>query len=225
MAPHALRYNGAPYTPDGQLAHEDSSVTGGTGRALCACGAMSPDLPSGSQRRAWFKDHKANPDTWTVVSTEAVYADTAEEPVQEEVPEEVAPEPAAEDQKEDVKDAERALPFTDAVASHFWAYLGREATTAFLTQAFPDVTPKYDNKSRVVILQGPEAELETAADAVLTMWSLAIAEFKEWSKGDATWLERPRGGLEGRQASYRLRGEFYVRYAGKYGEEYSSGLI
>lgn len=221
---HTLRFNGAPFASDGSPVHEDTSITAGTGSAKCACGWLSEELPSGNARRAAHKAHKQE------APAVAVAADVQEPevsaPVQEE---EVAPEPVAEDvdaTEEDAPVAERAVPFTDAVAFHFWAYLGREATTSFMGLAFPDVTAKFDNKEHVVILQGPDKdELETAADALLTMWSLAIAEFKEWSKGDTEWLERPRGGLEGRKASYRLRGEFYVRYAVKFGEEFDSGLI
>lgn len=227
---HALRFNGAPYTSDGVPVNEDTSTTSGVGRALCACGALSPELPSGAQRRAWFKEHKANPETWTRTDVSVSYAADVDEPeISTPVAEgEVAPEEPAEDAEAIQEDAlvERAIPFTDAVAFHFWAYLGREATTAFLGLAFPDVTAKFDNKEHVVILQGEDAgELETAAEAIVTLWSLAIAEFKEWSKGDTEWLERPRGGLEGRKASYRLRGEFYVRYAVKFGEEFDSGLL
>lgn len=229
---HALRFNGAPFTPDGEQVHEDSSVTAGVGSAKCSCGWLSEVLPSGAQRRAAFKEHKS----WAAIQdlpagepAKAVAAEVEEPEVSAPVPDEpVAPEAAAEDVDATPKDelAERAFPFTDAVAFHFWSYLGREATSAFLGLAFPDVKPKYDNKEHVVVLQGPDAdELEAAAEAVITMWSLAIAEFKEWSKGDTEWLERPRGGLEGRKASYRLRGEFYVRYAVKFGEEFDSGLL
>lgn len=223
MATHALRFNGAPFTSTGDQVNPDASITSGRGRARCACGWLSEELPSGAARRAAFKEHKAA--ETAAPEPAAVYADAAEEPVQAKVPEEVAPEPATEDVDATPKDAERALPFTDAVAFHFWGYLGRDATTAFLAGAFPQVTARFDNKEHVVILQGPADDLEPAADAIMTMWSLAIAEFKEWSKGDTDWLERPRGGLEGRQASYRLRGEFYVRYATKFATEFESGLI
>lgn len=234
---HTLRFNGTPFHSDGTPVHLDgyASITSGTGSAKCACGWLSEELPSGNARRAAHKLHKQeaalSEELGTLLLPPATVAADVQEPevtapVQEE---EVAPEPAAEDvdaTEEDAPVAERAVPFTDAVAFHFWAYLGREATTAFMGLAFPDVTAKFDNKEHVVILQGPDKEeLETAADALLTMWSLAIAEFKEWSKGDTEWLERPRGGLEGRKASYRLRGEFYVRYAVKFGEEFDSGLL
>lgn len=226
MATHALRFNGAPFTSTGDQVNPDASITSGRGRARCACGWLSDELPSGAARRAAFKEHKVQAAIQELPDEGLVAAAEVDHGVHADVPdEEVAPEPAAEDADATPKDAERALPFTDAVAFHFWAYLGREATTAFLKVAFPSVTARFDNKEHVVILQGPGDKLEPAADAIMTMWSLAIAEFKEWSKGDTTWLERPRGGLEGRQASYRLRGEFYVRYAAQFGEEFDSGLI
>lgn len=57
--PHSLKYAGAPYDDQAQLISKNTS---GTGRALCSCGIISEPLPSGSARRAWFKDHKAKYD-------------------------------------------------------------------------------------------------------------------------------------------------------------------
>jgi hypothetical protein len=57
--PHSLKYAGAPYDDQAQLI---SKNTAGPGRALCSCGIISPTLPSGSARRAWFAEHKAKYD-------------------------------------------------------------------------------------------------------------------------------------------------------------------
>lgn len=56
---HNLKHNGAPYTQAGELVNpNDTSVTAGTGAALCTCGTLSEELPNGAARRRWHKEHK-----------------------------------------------------------------------------------------------------------------------------------------------------------------------
>lgn len=57
--PHTLKYAGAPYDDQAQLIDPVNKTTAGPGRALCSCGIISPELPSGPARREWFKDHRA----------------------------------------------------------------------------------------------------------------------------------------------------------------------
>jgi hypothetical protein len=57
---HALRGEGAAYYRDaaGKL-RRAATGTGGRGMAVCQCGEVSPELPSGVRRRAWHQDvHK-----------------------------------------------------------------------------------------------------------------------------------------------------------------------
>ncbi|MET4222810.1 hypothetical protein [Oerskovia enterophila] len=59
LAGHELWWEGAPHTAKGQLIYRGRITTGGTGHGKCSCGALSPELPSGTQRRAWHREHKA----------------------------------------------------------------------------------------------------------------------------------------------------------------------
>lgn len=59
LAGHEPWWEGAPHTAKGQLIHRGRITTGGTGHGKCSCGAFSPELPSGTQRRAWHREHKA----------------------------------------------------------------------------------------------------------------------------------------------------------------------
>lgn len=54
---HTLRYEGAPFDENGyRVGHMG---VGGTGRGKCSCGEFSDVLHSGSQRKAWHREHKA----------------------------------------------------------------------------------------------------------------------------------------------------------------------
>lgn len=55
---HALLQEGAPFNADGRTANP-AGGTGGYGQARCECGATSGTLSSGSERRAWHREHKA----------------------------------------------------------------------------------------------------------------------------------------------------------------------
>lgn len=60
LSGHTLRYEGAPFSADGTLIYDGMHVgTSGEGRAKCSCGALSPVLSSGAQRKAWHRQHKA----------------------------------------------------------------------------------------------------------------------------------------------------------------------
>lgn len=56
---HNLKHNGAAYNDQAALINPDPKVTSGAGRALCTCGILSEELPTGGARRAWHKAHKA----------------------------------------------------------------------------------------------------------------------------------------------------------------------
>lgn len=57
---HTLRFEGAPHNDQGEV---DVGRTGyihrgGSGRAKCSCGALSPAFNSAAQRREWHRGHK-----------------------------------------------------------------------------------------------------------------------------------------------------------------------
>jgi len=54
---HELLYEGLAFDSDGRRASLGWS-TGGKGHGRCSCGALSPELDSGSKRKAWHRDHK-----------------------------------------------------------------------------------------------------------------------------------------------------------------------
>lgn len=58
LAGHELQSEGAPYDSNGKLTNILYGGTSGVGRGKCSCGALSPDLDSGNQRKAWHRDHK-----------------------------------------------------------------------------------------------------------------------------------------------------------------------
>jgi len=53
---HGLVFEGSPFSDHGKRLHVG---TYGPGRAKCSCGALSPSLTSGYQRKAWHRKHKA----------------------------------------------------------------------------------------------------------------------------------------------------------------------
>jgi hypothetical protein len=55
---HELQYEGQPYTAKGYKIMGLQGSTGGVGRAKCSCGELSDNLPSGTQRKAWHREHK-----------------------------------------------------------------------------------------------------------------------------------------------------------------------
>lgn len=58
---HALAYEGAPHDEQGQriVTYTRHPGVGGPGRAKCACGELSDVLVSAYQRKAWYREHKA----------------------------------------------------------------------------------------------------------------------------------------------------------------------
>ena len=55
---HRLLSEGAPHDDRGKrIGYYGTSA--GTGRALCGCGAKSPNLPSSPKRKQWHREHKA----------------------------------------------------------------------------------------------------------------------------------------------------------------------
>lgn len=49
---------GAPHDADGNFIYRWG--TGGVGRAMCACGALSPEMNSATKRKQWHREHKAD---------------------------------------------------------------------------------------------------------------------------------------------------------------------
>lgn len=58
LAGHELYSEGAPYDSDGKFVNTNWGGTAGVGRGKCSCGEMSPELPSGTKRKAWHRAHK-----------------------------------------------------------------------------------------------------------------------------------------------------------------------
>jgi hypothetical protein len=61
--PHGLVFEGAPHGDNGERLFIGRGRfwggVGGEGRGKCACGALSPVLPSAVKRKAWHREHKA----------------------------------------------------------------------------------------------------------------------------------------------------------------------
>lgn len=55
---HGLMYEGAPHDASGRKIIKHYGGVSGTGRAKCACGALSPSLPSAYKRKEWHRDHR-----------------------------------------------------------------------------------------------------------------------------------------------------------------------
>jgi hypothetical protein len=70
----ANRLAGHTLPNEGRLPGWPPSTQNGTGKARCSCGSESPELPSTTQRQAWFRDHKddiragGNGTVWTGVA-------------------------------------------------------------------------------------------------------------------------------------------------------------
>jgi len=58
LAGHELHYEGAPHDWKGRPINSVWGGTAGTGRAKCTCGELSPELTSGTKRKAWHREHK-----------------------------------------------------------------------------------------------------------------------------------------------------------------------
>lgn len=57
---HTLAYEGAAHDENGQVESRGGYVfRGGSGRAKCSCGELSPPMTSAAQRRQWHREvHK-----------------------------------------------------------------------------------------------------------------------------------------------------------------------
>lgn len=214
---HALKYNGAPYTAEGELVHgDDTSITRGPGYAMCACGAVSPEpLANGVQRRAWFKDHKQQAAVEELPSVEAPAV------VEEAAP---APEPEPEAPAAEEESFSAVLPFTSASPASFWRYLGRDAVRDLADRGGLGLHIKVATNAanHTVLITGPtEAEVETARERIVRYWDEALTTVKDWKKTDPTFLARPTQGLEGRKAAFELTGAYYMSYVDTFLKELS----
>jgi hypothetical protein len=55
---HELQHDGAPHDDDGRVI-PPGTRTSGDGRARCSCGTSSQVMVSGTRRRQWHREHKA----------------------------------------------------------------------------------------------------------------------------------------------------------------------
>lgn len=58
LSGHELYHEGAAYDDRGKHRLSLQGGTGGEGKGKCSCGALSPKLTSGTQRKAWHRAHK-----------------------------------------------------------------------------------------------------------------------------------------------------------------------
>ena len=238
---HSLRFNGAAFTAEGELINADTSVTSGAGAAMCACGVVSEELPSGAARRRWFAEHKTTPLQEELPVAEAqAEVDVAAElddiigDVEPAKPAKKAKaKPAAKVKKPAAKakadkaphplgDGEAVVPFTTEVADSMWRFLGRDGAKAMLAKLYPSVEVKVDAKAHALILTGSDPDVEAASQEVTEYWAEAIEAVKVYKAEDKKFLARPKEGLEGRKASYFMVGEFYVNYATKYAKAHAA---
>lgn len=217
---HSLRYNGAAFNADGELLNEDTKVTSGSGRAACACGALSDKKATGAARRAWFKAHKEQAaealleELGAMIEHEAidpVTVGTDEDPValgeEPAAPAEADEEPAEEDLI-GAGDATAALVFT-AAKPGFWASLGRDAAESLVATCFPEVTVQHNNGARTLHLGGSEVLVAEAVEAVENMWLEAVAACVQWKLTDEGFLGRSAEPLARRREGYKLTEAFY----------------
>lgn len=59
---HTLAHEGAAHDENGEVlvGHTGYVFRGGSGRAKCSCGELSPPMTSTAQRRGWHRGHKAS---------------------------------------------------------------------------------------------------------------------------------------------------------------------
>lgn len=236
---HNLKFNGAAYNDAAALINPDTKVTAGEGRALCTCGQLSDQLPSGRARREWHKAHKLEALDAELTAeqhepeapVQDVLPGTPEDEVQEALAELEAEAPAKPAKKAKAKRAPKAkevtatdepneyterIAFTKEVADSMWRFLGRDGVITLVDTAFPTVVAKPDNNSHTITFTGPIEDVPGAVNHVVLYWEEAIKAVKAWKETDEAWLNRPKGGLEGRKASYFMTGDFYKNYAGEY---------
>lgn len=229
---HALKFNAAPYTAEGELIHpDDTGITRGPGRAKCACGALSPELENGAQRRNWFKEHKANPETWTRTDVSVTVTE-----VPDDIPLDPEPETSALEELKTAVDADvelykvsRVLPFqkTKDLAAHFWRFLGRDGVRHLADSGvLGKVRVTTNAQDHTIRISGAdEAAVDEAIELIKRYWAEAVETGKEWKKTDPAWLARPRGGLAMRKASFHMMGAYYLGYADTFIESIQDSLV
>lgn len=240
---HSLKHNGAAYNDAAALINPDTKVTSGEGRALCTCGILSEQLPSGSARRAWHKEHKLNALDAEVATekaeTEALFgqdvlAGTPEDEVAEALAELVeAPAkpakkrtskkaaPVADGPADEPNAATETLPFTTAITPGFWRSLGRDAATTLVNELFPTVTVTANNNAHSLTFQGPAGDVPDAVQAVRDLWSEAILAVRSWKQTNPGFLGRATDPLERRREGFHLTEEFYRGFGHWYAQSRS----
>lgn len=234
-ATHNLKHNGAAYNDAAELIY-GPTVTAGAGRALCTCGILSEELPSGGARRAWHKTHKlaaldaeaaAEKAETEAIMGQDVLADTPADEVEEALAELVQPAPKAprkakkpaetpgvDDAASEPNAYTRTVPFTENLAKHFWLSLGH-AGADMVAEHYP-VQVTHKDATRTVTLTGPAEEVDAAADKLAAMFEACAPAFATWKKENAEYKGLAHTTLEGRKASYQLTKGYMVDFAHKY---------
>lgn len=184
---HALRYYGAPHDDDGELIQPGPKTTSGEGRAKCKCGALSPILPTGLDRRGWFDIHR----------------DVS--PVQ-------LPKTSWTDSEEGTKATQ---PFPATFALDFWTVLGRDAARKLLgVQTWPADTPwepelSWDADALEIYLEGHREDVEPFIADLRALWEFVDREVPEWRDLLPADMPEPAPGPDQRRVSRELKAKFY----------------
>jgi hypothetical protein len=243
---HNLKHNGAAYNDAAALINPDPKVTSGAGRALCTCGILSEELPSGGARRAWHKAHKAQP---TPEPVQDVEPGTPEDEVAEALAELVEPAPKAaratrqtaraelleerkakkarkaketpgvDDAASERNAASQSLAFsTSGVVPGFWRSLGRDAVKTAVDELHPTVVVTPNNNSQTLHFQGPAEDVAAAVAMVQELWAEALKAVKTWKLEDPGFLGRSTEPLARRREGYHLTEAFYAGFGTTYVE-------
>jgi hypothetical protein len=230
---HNLKHNGAAYNDAAALINPDPKVTSGAGRALCTCGILSEELPTGGARRTWHKEHKAQAATQAEAMQEVEHA-TPEDEVAQALAELVEPAPAAAPKKAKAPRKAKETPGVDTAADEpnahgetlafstsgvvpgFWRSLGRDAATIVVDQLHPTVVVTPNNNAQALHFQGPAEDVAAAVATVKQLWAEALLAVKQWKQEDAGFLGRSTEPLARRREGYHLTEAFYTGFSTTY---------
>jgi hypothetical protein len=232
---HALKHNGAAYNDAAELINPDPKVTAGPGRALCTCGILSEELPSGGARRAWHKAHRVAPVAEPVQDVEpGTPEDEVAEALAELVGDVPAPAPKKVSRRRKAEQAVGFLPELDDAASEpnaasatlafstsgvvpgFWRSLGRDAVKTVVDELFPTVVVTPNNNAQALHFQGPAVDVAAAVAAVQELWAEALTAVKQWKLEDEGVLGRSTEPLARRREGYHLTEAFYTSFGTTY---------
>jgi hypothetical protein len=155
---HVLRYDGAPHT-----ATSSKDSTTGPGSGVCSCGAISIELPSRAERKAWFKEHLN--DVAAARDDEDLLG--------------FDPEPELQPQPEPGEELVIDYPY----AKHYFDELVRDGGVAYLGKL--GYAAHADRKRNALVVNAPGSVAETVQDA----WDAIYEAFRDWKKTDETYRE------------------------------------